>query len=102
MPTVVTFPLAVPAAAAAAAAQVEVGAPPFALRGIVPPCRRDEKNDYANDVGVNLIRSNVRQILITKGGTDQQAGEIPWLTEFGSQIHTRIAMSCSKRSRASS
>jgi len=88
MAVVVEYPLAAAAAAATSAAAAELGAPPFALRGIVTPFRRDQKNDFANDVGVNLIRSNVRQILMTKGATDKAAGEIPWLTEFGSQLHT--------------
>ena len=88
MPTVVTFPLADAITAQATAAERELGAPPYALRGVIAPFQRDEKNDFANEVGVELIRSNVRQVIGTVGASDTSPGEIRWLTEFGSQVYT--------------
>ena len=77
--------------AAAAAAQTtgeDEGVPPFLRRGIITPFRRDEKFDFANDTGIELIRSNVRQILGTRGPGPNGVGELPWLTNFGSSLHT--------------
>ena len=88
MPVTVTYPLAVPASIAAAIAEAEEGTPPFLLRGLVTPFRRDQKSDFANDVGEALIRSNVRQILMTKGPSNLTAGELRWFSEFGSLTHT--------------
>lgn len=50
-------------------------------RGLLQPLARDEKNDYANDGGLALVLSNVREILGTK------VGEIRWRRAFGCRLH---------------
>jgi phage baseplate assembly protein W len=50
-------------------------------RGVVQPLVRDEKTDYANEEGVRLVLSNVRQVLGT------QVGEVRWRRQFGSRLH---------------
>lgn len=50
-------------------------------RGVVQPLVRDEKTDYANEAGVALVLSNVRQVLGTK------VGEVRWRRQFGSRLH---------------
>ena len=90
MGTTAQFTLQQVTAAAAATELVgnDQGQPPFLRRGIITPFRRDQKADFANDSGVELIRSNVRQVLGTKGPGSNGSGELPWNTEFGSLMHT--------------
>ena len=59
----------------------------FLGKGLVRPFRRDEKNDFANDGGLNLVASAVGQILGTKAASENNAGELPWRPEFGSLLH---------------
>lgn len=89
MPTSATWPLSPDAAAAAdaAAGLVAPGQPRFLGRGILLPFRRDQKNDFANGVGLELVKSSVRQILMTKARSVRGGGELPWRTEFGSWLH---------------
>lgn len=56
--------------------------------GLLHPFRRDLKSDFASGTGSDLVTSNVRQILGTKGGTAARAGEVRWRSRFGSQLHT--------------
>lgn len=62
---------------------------PFLGSGLLRPFVRDQKNDFANSVGVDLIKACVAQILGTfasdPNGTMQ--GEIPWRPSFGSRIY---------------
>jgi phage baseplate assembly protein W len=64
------------------------GAPLFLTRGIITPFRRDEKSDFANDDDVDVVRSNVEQVLGTMARSETGVGgELPWRTEFGSLMH---------------
>jgi len=56
-------------------------------RGILRPFRRDNKLDFANGGGAELIASNVGQVLGTICSSDYSSGELPWRTEFGSLMH---------------
>lgn len=80
MPITVQYPLQAPAELVAEA-PTQVIDSAVLRRGLLLPFRRDRKNDFANGVGVEKIKSNVRQVL----GTIQ--GEIPWLPTFGSLLH---------------
>ena len=51
------------------------------LVGILTPFQRDQKGDFANGSGADLIRSKVAQAL----GTIR--GELPWDTNRGSRLH---------------
>lgn len=55
--------------------------------GIIAPFRRDRKNDFATDGGVELVRSRVAQILGMRGGYGQFTGELPWNTDLGSILY---------------
>lgn len=54
--------------------------------GIIRPFQRDEKNDFANDGGVALVKSCIGQILGTRSSSQIMQGEIPWRPEFGSKF----------------
>lgn len=54
--------------------------------GIIRPLQRDRKNDFANSVGPDLIRSNIVQILGTLSQGRNNRGELEWRPEFGSQL----------------
>jgi phage baseplate assembly protein W len=81
MPVTVQYPLQVPAELLSAEPAAQTIDSAVLRRGLLLPFRRDRRNDFANGVGVEKIKSNVRMIL----GTMQ--GEIPWLPSFGSQLH---------------
>lgn len=97
MPTPISWPLIpdpaspipTPATAAAniAAINTSRGLPSFLGQGIIRPFRRDKKNDFASGAGVALVVSCVGQILGTKANSATHPGELPWRTDFGSQIH---------------
>ncbi len=53
-------------------------------RGLLTPFRRDGKGDFANSSGVELVRSNLRQVLHTTASSASTQGELPWRPEFGS------------------
>lgn len=55
--------------------------------GLLAPFRRDRKNDFATDGGVELVRSRVAQILGTRAGGNRYQGELPWRTDFGSILY---------------
>lgn len=60
---------------------------PFLGYGLITPFQRDRKDDFAQDGGAKLVASAVRQVLGTRGATQTSQGELPWRTEFGSQLH---------------
>lgn len=55
--------------------------------GLVSPLQRDNKNDFAHASGTELIRANVRQILLMQSAEEQAAGDVPWDGTLGSRIH---------------
>ncbi len=55
--------------------------------GIVTPFQRDQKNDFANASGLDLIRSCVDQVLGTNAGDDQSKGDLEWRGDFGSKLY---------------
>lgn len=87
MPVTVTWPLFQPVTTAAAAAESAVGAGPLERRGLIAPFQRDRKNDFANATGVELISSNVQQILGTRATSANGPGELPFNPNFGSLLH---------------
>ncbi len=56
-------------------------------RGVTHPFRRDGKGDFQNEVGANLVRKSVSQILGTRAQTEFADGELKWRQSFGSRIH---------------
>ncbi|HET6344126.1 MAG TPA: GPW/gp25 family protein [Myxococcota bacterium] len=60
-----------------------------ALFGLLPPLQRDKKRDFASGTGEALLRSHVRQVLLTQGTSHLGPGELPWRCEFGSPLHTQ-------------
>jgi len=59
----------------------------FLGNGLLRPFRRDQKLDFANAAGLELVRSAVGQVLGTRAASDTIQGEIPWRTEFGSLLY---------------
>ena len=60
----------------------------FLGNGLLRPFRRDEKADFANASGEDLVRSAVGQVLGTRSSSAQAIGELPWRPEFGSLLYT--------------
>lgn len=60
----------------------------FLGNGLLRPFRRDEKNDFANGSGAELVKAAVGQVLGTRTSTATTIGELPWRPEFGSLLHT--------------
>lgn len=56
-------------------------------RGILRPFRRDQKRDFANGTGVELVAAELGQVLGTICASEDTGGELPWRTEFGSLLH---------------
>ena len=54
---------------------------------IIRPFRRDEKGDFANAAGPDLLGSALGQLLGTRGSSVHGPGELPWRPEFGSRLH---------------
>jgi phage baseplate assembly protein W len=63
------------------------GFAPFIGATITRPFRRDLKQDWANEDGVALITAAIGQILGTMSDSPFATGELPWRTEFGSQLY---------------
>ncbi len=63
--------------------------PSFLGSGLVTPFRRDQKNDFANDSGLSVIKSCVAQALGVRAdsGDGTVQGELPWRPEFGSRLY---------------
>ena len=55
--------------------------------GLLRPFRRDQKSDFANSGGAELVAACVGQILGTERDSGAQAGELPWDEEMGSRLH---------------
>ena len=55
--------------------------------GITRPFRRDKKTDFASESGLDLIRSQVGQVLGTRASSNFSQGELPWNPQFGSLLH---------------
>ena len=88
MATTATWPLFQPVTqAVAAAGDAGEGTTPLERRGIIIPFQRDRKNDFANATGVELIVSNVRQILGTRATSAAGPGELPFNPNFGSLLY---------------
>jgi phage baseplate assembly protein W len=75
------------AAVSAAVANAAKGLPSFLGQGLLRPFRRDQKNDFASDSGVELVVACVGQILGTKADSALCPGEVQWRTDFGSRLH---------------
>jgi len=56
-------------------------------RGIIRPFRRDDKNDFANAEGEDLVRSCVGQLLNMRGASPAAQGELEWDPERGSLLY---------------
>jgi len=63
--------------------------PAFLGSGLIRPFVRDQKNDFANDNGVNVIKACVGQILGTFASDDSGSmqGELLWRPSFGSRLY---------------
>lgn len=72
---------------AVASANAARGLPSFLGQGLLRPFRRDQKSDFANDSGVELVVACVGQILGTRASSPSSPGELPWRTDFGSKLH---------------
>jgi len=66
---------------------VALGQPSFFGFGLLTPFRRDLKSDFATGEIVELVKSNIRQVLGTHARNVNGGGEIPWRTDFGSWLH---------------
>jgi phage baseplate assembly protein W len=66
-----------------------VGALGFLGTGLLRPFVRDQKNDFANDNGLPVIKACVGQILGTRASDDSEEhqGELEWRPSFGSKLH---------------
>lgn len=84
LPTLATTPdvQAEDPAAQAAASLIFLG------KGLLRPFRRDEKSDFANAAGEELVRACVGQVLGTRCNSAHAVGELPWRPEFGSLLHS--------------
>lgn len=60
--------------------------PAFLGKGLIRPFRRDQKNDFANGAGVDVIRATAGQILGTRCDGPTSDGEMAWRPEFGSRL----------------
>lgn len=58
----------------------------FIGRGLITPFRRDQKQDFANSSGIDVIRSNVSTILNTTCASNRTQGEIPFNQKLGSLL----------------
>ena len=59
----------------------------FVGNTMIRPVTRELKIDWVNASGNRLVASAVGQILGTRGDSPEGAGELPWRTEFGSQLY---------------
>lgn len=54
--------------------------------GIILPFRRDGKHDFANSVGLDMVRSSAYVILSTLCSGPENEGEIRWNQHLGTQL----------------
>lgn len=55
--------------------------------GLLCPFRRDEKGDFANGTGLEVLKSDIGELLGLRGPTATEPGELAWDTERGTGIH---------------
>lgn len=58
--------------------------------GLVSPFRRDEKGDFAHSNGLDLLKSDIGDLLGLRGPTASQPGELAWDTERGATFNTLL------------
>jgi hypothetical protein len=77
------------AAPAEEAALPATATAPFFARGLLSPFERDQKADFANGSGYDLLRSHVEQIIgMAAAAPDGSSyGELEWDQSFGTQLH---------------
>lgn len=93
MPTPFTYPLVTPTVTST---EGGAAARPYATRtdkaylgyGLLAPFVRDQKGDFANAGGVELVKSCVAEVLGTDCASEdgKVQGELPWDPEFGSLL----------------
>jgi len=66
---------------------LQLSAEAFIGRALIRPLRRELKIDFVSATGARLIASAVGQVLGTRCDTETTTGELPWRTEFGSQLY---------------
>ena len=54
--------------------------------GLLLPFQRDGRGSFATGTDDELLRSQVRLVLGTKGDSAVSVGELPWRTAFGAQL----------------
>jgi len=59
-------------------------------RGLLRPFRRDEKNDFANAEGEELVRACVGQVLSMKATSPKAVGELEWDPKRGSLLYMLV------------
>jgi len=55
--------------------------------GLVCPFRRDAKGDFAHASGLEVLKSDVGELLGLRGPTATEPGELAWDTERGTSLH---------------
>lgn len=55
--------------------------------GLLFPPARDGRGDWITGDGIEAINSSIKQIVGVRGAGADTQGELPWRTEFGSQVH---------------
>lgn len=61
--------------------------PAFLGNGLITPFRRDQKNDFANATGRDLVESCAAQVLGTRARGPRVAGELRWRGQFGTRLY---------------
>lgn len=54
--------------------------------GVLCPFRRDGKGDFANGSGLELLKSDVGELLGLVGSSATEPGELPWDPDRGSRL----------------
>lgn len=57
-------------------------------RGITCPFQRDGKGDFANASGLDVLRSDVGELVGIMGPAADQPGELPWRCDLGTRLIT--------------
>jgi hypothetical protein len=57
-------------------------------RGLLTPFQRDGKGDFANGEGLDLLKSDVGQLLGLEGSSATQSGELPWDPQRGTRLRS--------------
>jgi len=60
--------------------------PEFIGKGLITPFLR-ASNDIQNSDSIDVIQSNISQILGTRKNDEVKAGELPWRDDFGSLLY---------------